>query len=229
MAMFEQELEMEKSQSSVVPLLLIVCLLISVVGVAGYYLIQTRKVISKQDATAIVAVSLKEQGPATVRFRTGMIKASVDEKPHDPHYRLLEKAGIIKVGKDTGTYGQITPVMITPQGERLLAELPDVSKVNDKDGTVSYVVPLAQRQLVEIAKVTMNSPSRASVEFVWKWEPNKLGNLFDASGSMVKGFNTWDRATLIQKYGANFYHSDPTRVVIALVKGSSGWQINNEY
>ena len=227
--MFEQELEMEKSQSSVVPLLLIVCLLISVVGVAGYYLIQTRKVISKQDATAIVAVSLKEQGPATVRFRTGMIKASVDEKPHDPHYRLLEKAGIIKVGKDTGTYGQITPVMITPQGERLLAELPDVSKVNDKDGTVSYVVPLAQRQLVEIAKVTMNSPSRASVEFVWKWEPNKLGNLFDASGSMVKGFNTWDRATLIQKYGANFYHSDPTRVVIALVKGSSGWQINNEY
>ncbi len=227
--MFEQELEMEKSQSSVVPLLLIVCLLISVVGVAGYYLIQTRKVISKQDATAIVAVSLKEQGPATVRFRTGMIKASVDEKPHDPHYRLLEKAGIIKVGKDTGTYGQITPVMITPQGERLLAELTDVSKVNDKDGTVSYVVPLAQRQLVEIAKVTMNSPSRASVEFVWKWEPNKLGNLFDASGSMVKGFNTWDRATLIQKYGANFYHSDPTRVVIALVKGSSGWQINNEY
>ena len=227
--MFEQEIEMEKRQSSVVPLLLIVCLIISVVGVAGYYLIQTRKVVSKQEAAAIVAASLKEQGPATVRFRTGMIKASVDEKPHDPHYRLLEKAGLIKVGKDTGTYGQITPVMITSQGERLLAELQDVSKVNDKDGTVLYVVPIAQRRLVEVSKVTMNSPSRASVEFVWKWEPNKLGNLFDASGSMVKGFNTWDRATLIQKYGANFYHSDPTHVVIALTKGNAGWQINNEY
>src|SRR3954449_8821213 len=93
MTMFEQEIEMEKSQSSVVPLLLIVCLIISVVGVAGYYLIQTRKVVSKQEAAAIVGASLKEQGPATVRFRTGMIKASVDEKPHDPHYRLLEKAG----------------------------------------------------------------------------------------------------------------------------------------
>jgi hypothetical protein len=229
MAMFEQEIEMEKRQSSVVPLLLIVCLIISVVGVAGYYLIQTRKVVSKQEAAAIVGASLKEQGPATVRFRTGMIKASVDEKPHDPHYRLLEKAGLIKLGKDTGTYGQITPVMITSQGERLLAELQDVSKVNDKDGTVLYVVPIAQRRLVEVSKVTMNSPSRASVEFVWKWEPNKLGNLFDASGSMVKGFNTWDRATLIQKYGANFYHSDPTHVVIALTKGNAGWQINNEY
>ena len=149
--------------------------------------------------------------------------------PTITHYRLLEKAGLIKLGKDTGTYGQITPVMITSQGERLLVDLQDVSKVNDKDGTVLYVVPIAQRRLVEISKVTMNSPSRASVEFVWKWEPNKLGNLFDASGSMVKGFNTWDRATLIQKYGANFYHSDPTHVVIALVKNNAGWQINNEY
>ena len=75
----------------------------------------------------------------------------------------------------------------------------------------------------------MNSPTRAQVDFTWKWETNKLGNLFDASGSMVKGFNTWDRATLIQKYGANFYRSDPTRVTIALTKGNAGWQINNEY
>ena len=227
--MFEQEIEMEKSQSSVVPLLLIVCLIISVVGVAGYYLIQSRKVVSKQEATTIVAASLKQQGPATVSFRTGMIKASVNEKPHDPHYKLLEKAGLIKLGKDTGTYGQITPVMLTMQGERLLAELSDVSKINDKDGTVLYVVPVAQRRLVEISKVTMNSPSRATVDFVWKWEPNKLGNLFDASGSMVKSFNTWDRATLIQKYGANFYHGDPTNVTIALTKANAGWQINTEY
>jgi len=199
------------------------------VGVAGYYLIQSRKVVSKQEAVSIVAASLKEQGPASVRFRTGMIKGSVDEKPHDPHYRLLEKAGLIKLGKDTGAYGMITPVMITPQGERLLAEIPDVTKTNDKDGTVLYVVPLAQRRLVEVSKVTMNSPTRAQVDFTWKWETNKLGNLFDASGSMVKGFNTWDRATLIQKYGANFYRSDPTRVTIALTKGNAGWQINNEY
>ena len=104
--MFEQEIEMEKRQSSVVPLLLIVCLIISVVGIAGYYLIQSRKVVSKQEATSIISASLTEQGPATIRFRTGRVKASVDEKPHDPHYKLLEKAGIVRLGKGTGTYGQ---------------------------------------------------------------------------------------------------------------------------
>src|SRR3954449_12460928 len=85
MTMFEQEIEMEKSQSSVVPLLLIVCLIVSVVGVAGYYLVQSRKVVSKQEATSIVTASLKQQGPATIQFRTGMVKASVADKPHDPN------------------------------------------------------------------------------------------------------------------------------------------------
>ena len=39
------------------------------------------------------------------------------------------------------------------------------------------------------------------------------GDLFDAAGPAVKAFNTWDRSTLIDKYGANFYHDPaPTRV-----------------
>jgi len=70
MAMFEQEIEMEKRQSSVVPLLLIVCLIISVVGVAGYYLIQTRKVVSNQEASAIVAASMRSPTiPITVCWK----------------------------------------------------------------------------------------------------------------------------------------------------------------
>ena len=226
--MFEQELEMERSQSSVVPLLLIVCLILSVVAVSGYYLIESRKVVSNQEATAIVVAALKNQGPATVQFHTGMVKGSVSDKPHDPHYRLLEKAGLIKLGKDTGPYGSTTPVMLTAEGQKLLADLPSVSKSKEKDGSDLYLVPVAERRLVQISKVTMNSPSRAVVEYTWKWEPNKLGNLFDASGSMVKSFNTWDRATLIQKHGANFYHAEPTRVSLALTKGDTGWQIATE-
>src|SRR5215469_14062832 len=46
MAMFEQELEMEKRQSSVVPLLLIVTLILVIVGVAGYYVLEGRQVLS---------------------------------------------------------------------------------------------------------------------------------------------------------------------------------------
>jgi len=223
--MFEQELEMEKQHSSVVPLLLIVALILAIVGVAGYFLVQSRKVLSTAESTEVVRGVLQAQGPATVRFHVGMVKGSVDDKPHDPHYKLLEKAGLLKLGKDTGAYGTITPVQMTAEGNKVLSDIPGVTKDKEKDGTEVYTIPLAERRLVSIDKITMLNPSRADVEFTWKWEPNKLGNLFDASGSMVKSFNTWDRATLIQKYGANFYHGDPTRVTLALIKGDKGWQV----
>jgi hypothetical protein len=225
MAMFEQELEMEKSQSSVVPLLLIVTLILAIVGVSGYYLLESRKVLANQDAAAVATSVLKAQGPATLKFHTGVIKSSVDDKPHDPHYRLLEKAGLVRIGHDTGPYNTITPVELTLQGQHLLEEITGVTKGSEKDGTVVYSVPLADRKLIAVTKVNMVSPTRALVDITWKWEPNKLGNLFDASGSMVKGFNTWDRATLIQKYGADFYHADPTQVTLSMMKGDNGWQI----
>jgi hypothetical protein len=221
--MFEQEVELEKRESSVVPLLLIVALIVSIVGVAGYYLWQNKQVLSAADAGNVITAALKAQGPAAVRFHTGMVKASVEEKPDGPHYRLLQKAGIVKLGKMSG---RTTPIFITAQGEKLLAEIPDVEKTKEKDGTDLYVVPLANRKLVEISKITMLSPERAAVQYSWRWEPNRLGNLFDASGSLVKSFNTWDRATLIDKYGANFYHGEPTKVAVAMVKTNTGaWQI----
>ena len=221
--MFEQEIEMEKRESSVIPLLMIVGLIVSIVGIAVYYLLENRKVLSVPEAAPIVISALDAQGPAILNFRTGIIKASVNEKTHDPHYRLLEKAGFIKIGKDVDYK---TPVALTPKGEAFLAQLSGVQKSQDeKDKTDLYTIPVAQRRLVEITKITMQSPSRAQVEYTWRWETNKMGELLDASGPMVKSFNTWDRATLIQKYGANFYGEGPTRVVLAMVKGDKGWHV----
>lgn len=226
--MFEQELEMEKRQSGVAPLLLIVSLILAIVGLSAYYAVQSRKVLSHQEAAEIASNVLKTQAPAMVRFHIGAIKSSVDDKPRDPHYQLLQKAGLVRIGKDTGAYKTIVPVELTLQGQNLLDEIPGVIKSKENDGTWVYSVPLAQRTLVSIIAVKMINPSQATVDIVWKWEPNKLGNLFDASGSMVKGFNTWDRATLIQKYGADFYHGDPTRVALSMVKGDKGWQVASE-
>ncbi|HET7442413.1 MAG TPA: hypothetical protein VFJ47_14010 [Terriglobales bacterium] len=220
--MFEQELEMEKRNSSVVPLLLIVVLILSIVGVAVYYLLQSRQVLGQSEAQAVVVASLKYMGPVTIHFETGLVKASVEEKPRDPNYRLLEKAGLITLGKDKGWK---TPVTLTPKGRDLFANIAGVSKSKDKDGADIYIVPIAERKLAGISKITMTGTGRATVEYSWKWETNQLGELFDASGALVKGFNTWDRATLISKYGANFYHGEPTRVALALVKGDKGWQI----
>jgi hypothetical protein len=224
-AMFEQEIEMERRESSVVPLLLIVAMIVVFVGVAGYYIWQNKQVLSTADAGNVITASLKAQGPAVVQFHTGVVKASINEKPQDPHYRLLEKAGIVKLGK-AGRDGRTFPIAMTAQGEKLLAEIPDVQKAKEKDGTQLYVLPLAQRRLVEIKKVTMVNPERATVQYIWKWEPNKVGNLFEVSGSMVKSFNTWERSTLIDKYGANYYHGDPTNVTVTLVKNQNKtWQI----
>jgi hypothetical protein len=220
--MFEQELEMEKRNSSVVPLLLIVVLILSIVGLAIYYLLQSRQVISQQEASQVIAASLKSMGPVTVHFETGLVKASVEEKPHDPNYRLLDKAGLIKLGKDQGWK---TPVALTAKGRDFVAAIPGINRSKDKDGSDIYVIPVAERKLVNISKITMTGTGRALVEYNWKWEPNQYGELLDASGPLVKGFNTWDRATLISKYGANFYHAEPTRVAIALVKNDKGWQI----
>lgn len=225
--MFEQEIAMEKRQSSVVPLLLIVGLIIAIVGVATYYVVQNKKVLSTEDAARLVTSSLSAQGPATMEFRVGKVATSVDERPHDPNYRLLEKAGLIKVGKDTG---RTTDVVLTPKGEAFLKDIPGASKSKTpNENSETYVVPLADRKIVGTPKVNMQGMGRATVEFSWAWQTTPMGELFDAAGPQVKSFNTWERGTLINKYGAKFYHGDTTRVAMNCSRNDQGvWQIASE-
>jgi hypothetical protein len=227
--MFEQELEMEKQESSIVPLLLIVVLILSVVGVAGYYLIQNRKVLSMQEATQVAASVLKEQGPVALRFHTGMVKSSVDDNPQGPQYKLLEKAGLIVLGKAQGTYGTTYPIALTTAGQEFIKRIDGVTTAKEKDGTQLYQVPVAERKLLGVSNINMLSPTRANITMSWNWKTTVLGDLLDASGPTVQSFNSWDRATLIQKYGADFYHAAPTQVTIALAKADNGtWQVATE-
>jgi hypothetical protein len=224
--MFEQEVEMEQRQSSVVPLLLIILMIVAFVGVAAYYVVQNRKVLPVTEASNLIESSLKKDGPVMIQFRTGMVIGSVADRPHDPNYRLLEKAGLVKVGKDKG---RATPISLTPAGSQLLTEIAGVSQAKDsKDGTEIYTVPVAERALVGTPKVTMTGTGRATADFTWGWAPTKMGDLLDASGPLVKGFNTWDRGTLIDKYSAKFYHGTPTKATMSFSMGDKGWQIAPE-
>jgi hypothetical protein len=224
--MFEQELEMEQRQSSVVPLLLIIAMIIAFVGVAAYYVVQNHKVLPAAEASNLIQSSLKHDGPVTIQFKVGMVVGSVQDRPHGPNYRLLEKAGLITIGKDKG---RITPITLTAFGRKLMADLPGVSQTKDaKDGTTSYVTPIATRKLVGTPGVTMTGMGRAMAEFTWGWEPNEIGEMFDASGALVKSFNTWDRGTLIDKYGVKFYHDPPTKAVMAFVRGDGEWKVSAE-
>jgi hypothetical protein len=224
--MFEQELEMEQRQSSVVPLLLIIAMIMAFVGVAGYYVVQNRKVLPAAEANSLIESSLKQDGPVKIQFKVGLVVGSVQDRPHDPNYRLLEKAGLISIGKDKG---RVTPITLTDAGRKLFAEIPGVTQTKDpKDGTQAYVVPVAIRTLVGTPNVTMTGMGRASAEFTWGWQPNQMGEILDASGSLVKSFSTWDRGTLIDKYGAKFYHGSPTKAVMAFTRADNGWKVSAE-
>ena len=226
--MFEQEIEMEQKSSSVVPLLLILALVAVIVGTAGYWFVQSRKVLTQPEAATVVASILKAQGPAMLRFHTGTVKSSVNEKPRDPHYRLLQKAGLVKLAPVKGK-GEVYDIALTPKGESELTAFPEFQKTKEKDGSLALAVPLARRKLVEVTKVTMNGPSMARVEYTWKWEPTPVGDLFDANGQLIKSFNLWDTQALIEKYGANFYHGEAKKVAVNLVKTDQGaWQLMSE-
>ncbi len=220
---FAAEIEMEQKSSSIVPLLLILVLVGAIVGAVVYFYRDSQKTLPQAEAVAFVTDLLKSQGPATVHFHSGLVKPSVDEKPGDPHYKLLEKAGIVMVHK---TKDGSALVGVTPTGEKLIASFPGFEKGKNADGTTAYTVPLAERTLIEVSKVTMINPNQAWVDYKWKWTPNRLGEIFDASGATVKSFNQWDRATLIKKYGVDFYKQEqqPVRINVSRTD-KGGWKL----
>jgi|SRR5580704_545983 hypothetical protein len=222
--MFEAEVEMER-RSSFLPMLLLVCLVAAIAGMVAYVVFQVRSKtpLSAQEANGIIAAALQGPGAAVIHFRSGLVVSSVAEKPGDPNYRLLEKAGIVKLAK--APHGAEL-ISVTPGGERLVTAIPGFKKWKEADGTFTYQVPLAQRQLVNIAGITSIGVNNASVEYTWKWLPNQMGDLFDAGGPLVKSFNLWDRQTLINKYESDFYHAIPTKSTLALARTDQGWKIS---
>jgi hypothetical protein len=216
--LFAAEIAMEK-QTNFFPLILIAGLMLVVGGTIYYFVKGARDVLTPSVATTTVNQILDSQGPATIRFSTGNVTSSVNEKPQDPHYKLLAKTGVL-IAKAKGASAE--NVTLTDAGEKLLSAIDGVQKSKNPDGTTSYLVPLAQRNLVSVDKITMVKPHLAQVDYTWKWAPNRLGKEFDASGSLVKSFSTWDRATLIKSYGVDFYSAAPTKVSVVLVEADNG-------
>ena len=222
--MFEEEVKLQKEASYFVPLVLVLVLIAVLVGAIGYWVVPSHS-LSQQQAAGLISAYLKGETPATVHFHLGVLQPSVDEKIRDPHYRLLEKAGILKL---SGGKADALRVAFTSEGERKLTLIPGVVKTRNSDGTEGYTVPLAERQLVTISKVAMRSRDLAYVQFTWKWTPNQLGNAFDAAGPLVKSFNTWDRSTLIEKYGVAFYHVEPAQAALTFVRSDKSWRLAAE-
>ena len=215
--MFEQEIEMEKRESSLIPLVLILALAGVIVGSIVYWVLEMRKSLTPEQASAAVSEILKTQGPVTLLFHTGNVEPSVNERPRDPHYKLLVKAGLITAsdvkGKDR------VNVTLTPDGEKMITSIPEFKKTENKDGTLTYFVPLASKQLVSVTKVQMSGANVAHVEYTWKWAATPVGEIFDANSKYVKTFNIWDTQTLISKYDVNYYQGEPAKAAINMIRG----------
>ena len=210
---------MEKKSSNFGPLVMVLVLVLVVGGTIFYFVKTSREVLSVPVATNSVNQILQSQGGGKIHFSVGTIVSSVNEKPMDPHYKLLAKAGILTIKPKS--WNSIYSTM-TPAGEKVLGEIKGVDKGKNSDGNTTYVVPLAERKIVAIDKITMIKPHLARVDYTWKWEANRLGKEFDASGDAVHSFNTWDRGTLIKDYGVDFYGAAPTKASVVLVETKDG-------
>jgi len=217
--LFAAEVAMEGRSSGFMPMIFIFGLVLVVGGAIFYFIKGARDVLSVPTATATITKLLDAQGPATIQFSTGSVDANPNDRISDPHYKLLAKAGII-ITKPKGDKTLI--VNLTDSGERLLSNINGVEKTKKPDGVTTYRVPLAERKVVEVTQVTMIKPHLAQVSYTWKWVPNRLGQEFDASGSSVKSFTTWDRSTLIKNYGVDFYSQAPTKASIVLMEKKDG-------
>lgn len=225
--MFEQELELEKREGSGLgPVIIIIALIALLVGGLGYFLWDANRTIKPEDATALLSTAINSNGPTSVSFHTGNVTSSYGDSVNDVQYKLLEKAGIISVKPRKDKTG--AQIDLTPAGEKMLAAIPNVKKTSESDGTVTYKIPLATKQLLQVNSVTKLAPKRAAVEYTWKWVPNEMGKEFDAGGPNVKSFGTYDRSVLIDKYGAQFYSADQPKVTVVLARGPEGWQPTKE-
>ena len=217
--LFAAEVEMERKSSNLGPLIMVLALLGVVGGTIFYYFKTSREVLTVPVATASVNDILKAQAGGRINFSIGTVVSSVNDKPMDPHYKLLAKAGVLVI--KPRTWNSIITTL-TPAGDKLLGEIAGVEKGKNSDGNTTYSVPLAERKIVQIDKITMIKPHLARVDYTWKWVPNRLGKEFDASGDLVHSFNTWDRGTLIKNYGVDFYSAAPTKSSVVLAETKDG-------
>lgn len=228
--MFEQELEMERRESSIIPVVLILALAGIIVGSIVYWVLEMRNALKPEQASGVVTRLLNTKGPVALRFHTGVLGAGVED-PSEPHYRLLEKAGLITItktkpkGKGKGK-AEIVTAELTPAGEEMFKAISGFDKRGEPDGTVAVTVPLATKKVVHVSKVDMTGPNIAFVRYTWKWDTTPLGDIFDAGGPAMRAVSVWDTEKLIQKYNANFYHGEAVAAGMKLVKADSGtWRV----
>jgi hypothetical protein len=222
--MFEAEEQVENRSYLLHLSIIVLVILVIAVGIVYHY-VRQQKPLSTEQASAALSGMFKARPSTIVHFHVGNVGHSRDEDANTPQYLLLKKAGYLKT--KPGPRNTVE-VKTTPLAESTFSQFPEFKKETNKDGTEGYIVPLAKKELASVTKVTMTAPSRAVVEYTWKWAPNALGEVFDANSKVMQEIPSWERMSLIQKHGADFYHGEPTRGSVTMVRVDKTWKIAGE-
>jgi len=159
--MFEQELEMEKKQASSGPIIVVLLLIALFLGGIGVVIYQSNVTLKPNEANAVLTNLLKNGMPVKVTFHTGTVSYKNSDIPTDAQYKLLEKAGYIKV---KGTADFAAKVELTPAGKDFLASMPEVTPVSEKDGTTGYTLLLGTKKLISVDKITKLAMKKFQVD-----------------------------------------------------------------
>ena len=119
--LFAAEVEMERKSSSLGVFIMVAALLGVVGGTIFYFVKTSREVLTVPVATASVHEIMKNQAGGKLDFSVGTVVSSVNEKPNDPHYKLLVKAGILTVKQKS--YNTIIATL-TPAGRKTAGRYP---------------------------------------------------------------------------------------------------------
>lgn len=117
------------------------------------------------------------QEPKTVRLATGTLPSGamrIEDLRADQVYRVMKDLDLIDIKSGPN---QTTIVTLTARGQEASRQWEWKNAV-ESDGArtwESWEVPVASKKIVQMLKPASGVPGTAVVEFVWKWEPNPLG------------------------------------------------------
>lgn len=132
------------------------------------------------------------------------VRLALDERAHahaGPAASVLRELGLVRLrtveteggpaaegetreAADANAPATVTRVELTEEGRRESAEwkASEPKGVAKGEGARVWAVPVGEREFLEVRKVYPTSPGvyeLSTVEFTWRWKPNRLGRYFD--------------------------------------------------
>ena len=132
---------------------------------------------SQEEAQKIIEATRWFQEPKTVRLATGELPSgamTIEDLRADQVYRVMKELDLIDIEPGPN---QTTIVTLTERGQEASRQW-EWQKSREGHGSRTWdawQVPVAYKKILQMLKPASGVPGTAVVEFVWKWEPNPLG------------------------------------------------------